>query len=170
MSVTANLVVGSDGSTIFNGGSRGLSTAADRAQFLAQRRNRDCIIIGGKTALTKDYDRSPCPVIVLSHSHPSLLDRNPAALWWNLSPREAISKAQIEFGSNIGVEAGQTLLLAFLKLKLIDVLDLSVTTVKGGDARLDIALLLSFFAKVERSEIAETVFYHCSSPMGNPQN
>jgi riboflavin biosynthesis pyrimidine reductase len=162
MSVVANLVIGFDGSTRIQGGSRGLSTSADRAQFLSQRRQRDCIIIGGKTALSDDYDISPCPVIILSRSRPTLLDRNSRAVWWDLPLIETISKAQEEFGSNIGVEAGPTLLLAFLKLQLIDTLELSVTPIGGGEGFLNSQLLMSFFENISRSEIDGTFFYHCS--------
>lgn len=169
MSVIAALVIGSDGSTRIDGGSRKLSTPIDRERFLAQRRSRACIIIGGNTAATSDYDHSPCPVIVLSHKRPSLLDRNPSAVWWNLTPPEAISNAKEKFGEEIGIEAGPTLLLEFLKLKLIDELHLSVTPIEGGEARIDLHLLLSFFSEIKKSEVNDTVFYQCSIPNGYAQ-
>jgi len=170
MPVLAALVIGADGSTRVDGGSRKLSTAIDRERFLTQRRSRACIIIGGKTAATSDYDHSPCAVIVLSHKRPALLDRNPLALWWNLTPIDAIAKAKEEFGEKIGIEAGLSLLLEFLRLKLIDELHLSVTPFAGGEARVDLALLLGFFRAIKKTEIDDTVFYHCSIPVGSKWN
>ena len=41
MTVTVTLVVGSDGSTTKNGSSAGVTTAADRSEFLARRRTAD---------------------------------------------------------------------------------------------------------------------------------
>lgn len=168
MSVIANLVVGADGSTRLGGDSRGLSTPADRAFFLKARRYRDCIIIGGRTAERRDYDTSPCPVIVLSRTSPSLLERNPQALWWNSSPLDAIEKARKVFGTHIGIEAGPKLLISFLQLHLVDILDLSVTPVRGGDSNIDTKFLFSFFDKVERSEIDDTIFYHCTKAENSP--
>ncbi len=162
MTVTANLVVGADGSTRMGGNSRGLSTSADRAFFLQERKSRNCIIIGGRTAEGADYEESPAPIIVLSHSLPPLLERNAQALWWNCSPTEAIERAGKDFGKEIGIEAGPKLLISFLQSRVVDVLDMSVTPIYGGEGHVDAQYLFTFFDHVEQSEIDDTIFYHCT--------
>ena len=86
MRVTVTLVVGADGSTTKNGNSAGVSNTVDRTAFLARRRNADCIIIGGNTARTEPYHRTPVPVIVISKSLINPLADNRLAHCWNLSP------------------------------------------------------------------------------------
>lgn len=88
MTVTVTLVVGSDGSTTKDGSSAGVTTAADRSEFLARRRTADCILIGGNTARTEPYHRTPVPVVVISRSLINPLADNRLAHCWNLSPRK----------------------------------------------------------------------------------
>jgi riboflavin biosynthesis pyrimidine reductase len=164
MPVIANLVLGSDGSSRVGADSRALSTLADRARFLAQRHSRDCIIIGGQTARQFGYSRSPCPVIVLSRTQTDLLPENPQAFSWHIPPQEAIAKASRNFGPTIGMEGGPTLLFTFLKLGLIDLLELSVTPITGGEDRVDFQNLLSFFKEIKEERVDETIFFTCSEP------
>jgi riboflavin biosynthesis pyrimidine reductase len=66
--IIATLVVGSDGSTAKDGSSRGVTSTLDRARFLERRRHVDAILIGGNTARTEPYRKTPVPVVVISTS------------------------------------------------------------------------------------------------------
>mgnify|MGYP000231577660 CR=1 FL=1 len=153
MTVTVTLVVGADGSTSKNGNSAGVSTAADRTAFLARRRLADCILIGGNTARTEPYHRTPVPVIVLSKSLINPLADNRLAHCWNLSPVKAIEKAAATFGNNIHVEAGIRIIQELISANLVDALELSITQVTGGEDVIDISDLLAHFPhQSEKSE------------------
>ena len=145
MAVTVTLVVGADGSTSKNGNSAGVSSEADRSSFLSRRRSADCILIGGNTARTEPYHRTPVPVIVISRSLINPLADNRLAHCWNLSPAKAIAKAAKTFGPNIHVEAGVAIIQELVEKDLVDALELSVTDVVGGDDTIDIKELLSHF-------------------------
>lgn len=159
MSVTATLVVGKDGSTSKGGRSAGVASPADRATFLARRRLADCIIIGGNTARTEPYQRTPVPVVVISRSMINVLQNNRRALWWNTTPSEAVSRAERLFGSHILIEAGPALINELVELGLIDRLELSVTDVEGGENPIDITALLSKFSTIEESVVDGTRFF-----------
>ncbi|MDP1720396.1 MAG: hypothetical protein Q8L08_05285 [Candidatus Nanopelagicaceae bacterium] len=165
MSVHATLVMGADGSTSLLGTSDGVATPADRAQFLAARRQSDVIIVGGNTARHERYRRTPVPLVVLSRSYPEIVGENPKAHWWNLSPIEAVRKAEKEFGPLIFIEAGVSMIRQLLSLGLISQLDLSVTQMTGGENRADLTELLSHFTVVEQNERGDTIFYSCTKPI-----
>lgn len=165
MSVHATLVMGTDGSTSFLGDSDGVTTPEDRAQFLAARRQSDVIIVGGNTARHDRYLRTPVPLVILSHSYPEILGRNPRAYWWNLSPAEAVRKAEKEFGPAIFIEGGLSMVNQLLSLGLISQLNLSVTPMSGGENRADLSELLSYFTVVEQNEKGDTLFYTCTKPI-----
>ena len=103
-------MVGADGSTSKNGSSSGISSGADRTTFLARRRNADFILIGGQTARTEPYHRTPVPVVVASRSMINALADNRLAHWWNLPPVSALEKGVKKFGPNVLVEAGPQLI------------------------------------------------------------
>ena len=157
--IIATLVVGSDGSTAKDGTSRGVTSTLDRARFLERRRQVDAILIGGNTARTEPYRKTPVPVVVISTSMINSLADNRQAYWWNASPSEAIERARRLFGSTILVEAGTSIILELLSLNLIDRLELSVTTVTGGEDRIDIQQMLSHFTSVTSENEGETTFY-----------
>lgn len=145
MTVTVTLVVGADGSTSKHGNSAGVSSAADRSTFLARRRLADCILIGGNTARSEPYHRTPVPVVVLSKSLINPLADNRLAHCWNLSPVKAIERACTTFGPNIHVEAGVGIIQQLIAANLVDALELSITEVTGGEDLIDISELLSHF-------------------------
>ena len=159
MAVTATLVVGKDGSTTKNGRSAGVASPADRAAFLARRRIADCIVIGGNTARNEPYQRTPAPLVVISHSMINPLMNNRRALWWNTTPEEALLRAERLFGKNILVEAGPKLIIDMVEKRLIDRLELSVTENEGGDNPIDYQSLLSKFSHVNENVIDGTRFF-----------
>ena len=158
MSVFASLVVGADGSTSKNGSSSGISSGADRTTFLARRRNADFILIGGQTARTEPYHRTPVPVVVISHSMLNALADNRLAHWWNLSPVSALEKGRKKFGPNVLVEAGPRIINELIKARVLDGIYLSITSVTDGDDVIDVEELLSNFNTIERDEVEGTLF------------
>jgi len=157
--VVATLVVGADGSTHKNGSSRGVTSSLDRAKFLERRRHVDAILIGGNTARTEPYRKTPVPVVVISTSMINVLADNRQAYWWNADPIDALDRASRLFGPRILVEAGSSIINELIAAKRIDRLELSVTEVTGGEDRIDIQEMLSHFGSVESSTEAETIFY-----------
>jgi len=158
MSVFASLVVGADGSTSKNGSSSGISTGADRTTFLARRRNADFILIGGQTARTEPYHRTPVPVVVISHSMLNALADNRLAHWWNLSPVSALEKGRKKFGPNVLVEAGPRIIIELIKARVLDGIYLSITSVTDGEDVIDVEELLSNFTSIKRDELECTLF------------
>ena len=158
MSVFASLVVGADGSTSRDGSSSGISSGADRTTFLARRRNSDFILIGGQTARTEPYHRTPVPVVVASRSMLNALADNRLAHWWNLSPVNALKKGIKKFGPNVLVEAGPSLINELIQARVLDGIYLSITSVTDGEDLIKIDELLANFTSIERDEIQGTLF------------
>lgn len=156
MTVTVTLVTGSDGSTAKGGNSAGVSSAADRTSFLARRRSADCILIGGNTARIEPYQRTPVPVIVISRSLINPLANNRLAHCWNLAPIRALDRAIKTFGPNVHVEAGVSIIEELISAGRVDALELSITQVKDGEDKIDIAKLLSHFSQQNESTIDGT--------------
>jgi riboflavin biosynthesis pyrimidine reductase len=151
MAVIATLVVGTDGSTTKGGSSQGVSSGADRAYFLEHRRLADCILIGGNTARTEPYLRTPVPVVVISRQPSNPLASNPLVHCWNLSPVAGLDKAIETFGPRIHVEAGASIISELIAAGRIDQLELSITSVIGGEMKVDIETLLgAFTTRVEK--------------------
>jgi riboflavin biosynthesis pyrimidine reductase len=158
MSVFASLVVGADGATTKDGSSRAISSGIDRSSFLARRRAVDFIFIGGQTARTEPYHRTPVPVVVASRSLINALADNRLAHWWNLSPSQAIEKGIKKFGPNVLVESGARMLERLLSANLLDGIYLSVTDVTGGEDLINFEELLKHFATINRQVIDDTIF------------
>ncbi len=162
MAVIATLVVGADGSTTKDGSSQGVTSGADRAHFLEHRRLADCIFIGGNTARTEPYTRTPVPVVVISRHLINPLTSNPLAHCWNLSPVAGLAKAIEIFGPRIHVEAGASMISEFIAAGRIDQLELSITSATGGEMRIDIDSLLGTFTTLEERVIDGTRFVSAS--------
>jgi riboflavin biosynthesis pyrimidine reductase len=158
MTVTVTLVAGSDGSTSKGGNSAGVSSAADRTSFLARRRAADCILIGGNTARTEPYQRTPVPVVVISKSLINPLANNRLAHCWNLTPVKALDRAIKTFGPNVHVEAGASIIDELLSAGRVDALELSITEVSGGEDTVDLAKLLSYFSQQSEKTVDGTRF------------
>jgi riboflavin biosynthesis pyrimidine reductase len=154
MPVIGTLVVGADASTSKNGNSAGVTTELDRSEFLKRRRSADCIIIGGNTARTEPYQRTPVPVVVLSRTLINPLSGNRLAHCWNLSAVKAVDKALETFGPRIHIEAGGSIFEELISAGRIDELELSITSVIGGEDKLDIEKMLAHFT-ITRDETIE---------------
>ena len=86
--VTANLIVGKDGSTSKSGSSIPLSTQEDRVRFNALRLKNDLILIGGNTARREPYKRTPIPLYILTNTKVRLQPINQLAKQFSLSAKE----------------------------------------------------------------------------------
>jgi riboflavin biosynthesis pyrimidine reductase len=162
MAVIATLVVGADGSTTKDGSSQGVTSGADRAHFLEHRRLADCIFIGGNTARTEPYLRTPVPVVVISRHPNNPLASNPLAQCWDLSPEAGLAKAIENFGPRVHVEAGASIISELIEAGRIDQLELSITTATGGEMKVDIDALLGAFTKCDEKVIDGTRFISAS--------
>ena len=158
MAVFASLVVGADGSTTKDGNSRGIASGIDRSTFLARRRSADFLFIGGQTARTEPYHRTPVPVVVASRSMINALADNRLAHWWNLSPTAALATGVKKFGGNVLVESGPSIIDELLINKALDGIYLSITSISGGENPIDISSLLAKFVEVNRQKIEGTLF------------
>jgi dihydrofolate reductase len=156
VSIVATLVVGSDGCTSINGTSAKVTSLADRENFLKRRRVVDCIIIGGNTARHEPYSKTPVPLVIISRqSHPDL----PDAHIWSLDPKEAVLRAQKEFGEHILIEGGASFISYLLDQKVIEILELSITPAKGGSDIFDIKKYLALATDISEKKIEQTTFF-----------
>jgi riboflavin biosynthesis pyrimidine reductase len=163
MAVFATLVVGLDGSTTKNGSSREITSGADRSEFLERRRSADFILIGGKTARSEPYHRSPVPVVVASRSMVNALADNRNVHWWNASPVQALEKGIKKFGSNVLVEAGATFIFELIKERALDGIYLSISLESGGEGKIDYQELLDKFVDIKHREVDGTQFYQAEN-------
>ena len=153
MSVLANLVLGSDGSTSLDGSSKSLSSAEDRKRFHELRAQASVILIGGNTARSEPYAQTPVPLVVITRSGeiPDSVRANPKTQVWELDPTSAIEKARKEFGGSVLVEGGIRLVQELLIANQIDELYLTLSKVSGGENVYDLSALTREFT-VESSE------------------
>jgi riboflavin biosynthesis pyrimidine reductase len=153
MSVLANLVLGSDGSTSMGGSSKSLSSAEDRRRFHELRAQASVILIGGNTARNEPYAQTPVPLVVITRSGeiPESVRANPNTHIWELDPISAVDKALKEFGGTVLVEAGMSLIQELLVANKIDELYLTLSKISGGENVYDLSALTREFT-VESSE------------------
>jgi riboflavin biosynthesis pyrimidine reductase len=167
VAVISSLVLGADGTSTLHGNSESVTTPIDRQLFLARRRLCDAILIGGNTARNERYQKTPVPLVVLSHTRPAILDQNSQARWWMLSPAQAVSRAQWEFGNDLSIEGGIAFISELLNANLLTQLELSITPHVGGEEKIDYLNLLSHFEKITTQEIEGTIFHTCTIPIMN---
>ena len=161
--VTANLIVGKDGSTSKSGSSTLLSTQEDRDRFNALRLKNDLILIGGNTARREPYKRTPIPLYILTHTKVRLHPKNQLAKQFSLSAKEMIAEIGNKFesgkeGINLLVEAGPSLLTQMISDSLIDQLYLTVNLDLTGDNQISISDLTSSFELVESEIVGSCEF------------
>jgi len=160
MSVLANLVLGSDGSTTLDGSSKSLSSAEDRKRFHELRAQASVILIGGNTARNEPYAETPVPLVVITRSGdiPGSVRDNPKAHIWELDPISAIEKAQKEFGECVLVEGGMNLIQELLIANKIDELYLTLSKKSGGENVYDLSALTREFTVESSEKIAGETF------------
>jgi riboflavin biosynthesis pyrimidine reductase len=152
--VSANLIVGIDGSTTANGSSIGLSNDEDRQRFHQLRGESDLILIGGNTARREPYKRTPIPLYILTHSKVKLQPKNQLAKQFQLTPKQLLEEVGGKFESSselpikLLVEAGPKLLLEMITQSLVDYLYLTVSLNKKGENKVDINELTKDFRLV----------------------
>ena len=161
--VTANLIVGKDGSTSISGSSTPLSTQEDRERFQALRLKNDLILIGGNTARREPYKRTPIPLYILTHTKVRLQPKNQLAKQFSLSIKEMISEIGSKFESgkeviNLLVEAGPSLLTQMISDSLIDQFYLTINLELTGDNQISISDLTRSFELVENEIVGSCEF------------
>ena len=161
--VTANLIVGKDGSTSISGSSTPLSTQEDRERFQALRLKNDLILIGGNTARREPYKRTPIPLYILTHTKVRLQPKNQLAKQFSLSAKEVIAEIGNKFQSgkeviNLLVEAGPSLLTQMISDSLIDLFYLTVNLEITGDNQISISDLTRSFELVESEIVGSCEF------------
>ena len=161
--VTANLIVGKDGSTSISGSSTPLSTQEDRERFQALRLKNDLILIGGNTARREPYKRTPIPLYILTHTKVRLQPKNQLAKQFSLSAKEMIAEIGNNFengkeGINLLVEAGPSLLTQMISDSLIDLFYLTVNLELTGDNQISISDLTRSFELVENEIVGSCEF------------
>jgi riboflavin biosynthesis pyrimidine reductase len=161
--VTANLIVGKDGSTSISGSSTPLSTQEDRERFQALRLKNDLILIGGNTARREPYKKTPIPLYILTHTKVRLQPKNQLAKQFSLSAKELISEIGSKFESgkeviNLLVEAGPSLLTQMISDSLIDQFYLTINLELTGDNQISISDLTCSFELVESEVVGSCEF------------
>lgn len=162
MAVIATLVVGKNGSATGNHSSREVTSPQDRARFLERRRQFDCLLIGGNTARTEPYLKTPVPVVIISHSPENFLSANPQAFWWNLNLEEALIRAKEEFGDDILIEAGPAIITEAIEKGLVDQFELSITENLGTGNHFDYERALAQATHISEEQIEDTTFITAS--------
>jgi riboflavin biosynthesis pyrimidine reductase len=152
--VRANLVLGADGSTSLGGRSAGLSSVADRSRFHALRGGCDAILVGGATARSEPYRKTPKPLFILTRDSDLELS-HPDAHLLNLGPVEAIGLIRESGHNRILMESGANLLRQFLALDLLDGIHLTITPAAPNEARFPISELLNLLALNELELITD---------------
>jgi riboflavin biosynthesis pyrimidine reductase len=161
--VTANLIVGKDGSTSISGSSTPLSTQEDRERFQALRLKNDLILIGGNTARREPYKKTPIPLYILTHTKVRLQPKNQLAKQFSLSIKEMIAEIGNKFEGgkeviNLLVEAGPSLLTQMISDSLIDLFYLTVNLELTGDNQISISDLTRSFELVENEIVGSCEF------------
>jgi riboflavin biosynthesis pyrimidine reductase len=161
--VTANLIVGKDGSTSISGSSTPLSTQEDRERFQALRLKNDLILIGGNTARREPYKKTPIPLYILTHTKVRLQPKNQLAKQFSLSAKEMIAEICTKFENgkeviNLLVEAGPSLLTQMISDSLIDLFYLTVNLELTGDNQISISDLTRSFELVENEIVGSCEF------------
>jgi riboflavin biosynthesis pyrimidine reductase len=164
---TANLIVGSDGSTTANNSSIGLSTDEDRLRFKQLRSKSDLILIGGNTARREPYKRTPVPLYILTHAKVRLQPKNQLAKQFSMGITDLFSEISNNFPPteitspiNLLVESGPILLKEMIELSLINHLYLTINLEKSGENKISIEELTATFKLVSNERVGACEFLH----------
>ena len=164
---TANLIVGSDGSTTANNSSIGLSTDEDRLRFKQLRSKSDLILIGGNTARREPYKRTPVPLYILTHAKVRLQPKNQLAKQFTMGIVDLFSEISNNFPPteitspiNLLVESGPILLKEMIELSLINHLYLTINLEKSGENKISIKELTATFKLISNERVGACEFLH----------
>jgi riboflavin biosynthesis pyrimidine reductase len=164
---TANLIVGSDGSTTANNSSIGLSTDEDRLRFQQLRSKSDLILIGGNTARREPYKRTSVPLYILTHAKVRLQPNNQLAKQFSMGITDLFSEisnnfppTEINSPINLLVEAGPVLLQEMIDLSLINHLYLTKNLEKNGENKISIEALTATFKLMSNERVGSCDFMH----------
>ncbi|MEN9915826.1 MAG: hypothetical protein RL725_501 [Actinomycetota bacterium] len=164
---TANLIVGSDGSTTANNSSIGLSTDEDRLRFKQLRSKSDLILIGGNTARREPYKRTPVPLYILTHAKVRLQPKNQLAKQFSMGIADLFSEISNNFPPteitspiNLLVESGPILLKEMIELSLINHLYLTINLEKSGENKISIEELTATFKLISNERVGACEFLH----------
>jgi riboflavin biosynthesis pyrimidine reductase len=164
---TANLIVGSDGSTTANNSSIGLSTDEDRLRFQQLRSKSDLILIGGNTARREPYKRTSVPLYILTHAKVRLQPKNQLAKQFSMGITDLFSEisnnfppTEINSPINLLVEAGPVLLQEMIDLSLINHLYLTKNLEKNGENKISIEALTATFKLMSNERVGSCDFMH----------
>jgi riboflavin biosynthesis pyrimidine reductase len=164
---TANLIVGSDGSTTANNSSIGLSTDEDRLRFKQLRSKSDLILIGGNTARREPYKRTPVPLYILTHAKVRLQPKNQLAKQFSMGIADLFSEISNNFPPteitspiNLLVESGPILLKEMIELSLINHLYLTINLEKSGENKISIEELTATFNLISNERVGACEFLH----------
>jgi riboflavin biosynthesis pyrimidine reductase len=163
MAIIATLVVGANGATTLGGSSRELSSAPDRARFLALHRSADAIITGKRSANSEDYSMTKVPIFIFSRDSQQLSFNHPTMQQVKINGNLAEVSRQIERNTSgqIVVEAGPELLTAMIAESAVDLLQLSISPINGDGDFIDVENLLSKFTIEREEELAGTRLLQC---------
>ena len=158
MAIAANLVIGVDGSTSFNGKSAKLSSDEDRRRFHEIRKGADVIIIGGNTARVEPYADTPIPLVVISRSKSiHEISNNSKAEILNMDPKSALKESVTKYGNNVLIEGGPNLLMELLPL--IEELNITITDRSGDGQIMSFDGLTRDFIMESMDKIQGEIFY-----------
>ena len=158
MAIAANLVIGVDGSTSFNGKSAKLSSDEDRRRFHEIRKGADVIIIGGNTARVEPYADTPIPLVVISRSKSiHEISNNSKAEILNMDPNAALKESVAKYGENVLIEGGPNLLMELLPL--IEELNITITDRSGDGQIMSFDGLTRDFIMESMDKIQGEIFY-----------
>lgn len=148
--VAANLVLGADGSTTLGNSSKGLSFPADRLRFHQLRQEFQALLIGGNTARSEPYGKTPIPLIVLSRQPlPERLRANKLAVLWDLPLPEAIARAREVYGDLL-LEAGPHLITEALRKGLLTELFVTISPAAPGENQINLEELIVGSQEISR--------------------
>ena len=158
MAIAANLVIGVDGSTSFNGKSAKLSSDEDRRRFHEIRKGADVIIIGGNTARVEPYADTPIPLVVISRSKSiHEISNNSKAEILNMDPKAALKESVAKYGENVLIEGGPNLLMELLPL--IEELNITITDRSGDGQIMSFDGLTRDFIMESMDKVQGEIFY-----------
>lgn len=153
--VRANLVVGSNGMTTYEGSSKSLSSSEDRARFHEIRSTSEVILIGGSTFRNEPYSKCPRPLYISSRGSNLKGEKVHS---FNLSPSELLAKAISEGYKEILIEGGVQFLNGLIDKALIDEFHITRSEIAGDGNKFDETSLGAKYKLLSQSTSNKTKF------------